>query len=1107
MVSMMEAVALPLGTVTFLLSDVEGSTRGWEDAPAAMAAALPRSLWLVEDAVATHGGRVPVEQGEGDSRLAVFQRAAEGLAAAVDIQRAHAREAWPEGARLRVRVALHVADARLRDERTYGGPAVHRAARLRELGRGGQILVSRAVHDLLADDLPDTVSLVDLGRHRLRDLSRPEQVFEVRHPELTPVEGGLRSLAAVPNNLPSSVSSFVGRASELAEVAGLVAANRLVTLTGPGGCGKTRLALEAAADAAADRSGGVWLVELSGLADPDLLADTLLSAVAVGEAPGVAALDRVRDYLRDRRALVVFDTCEHLIDAAAVVAERLLAGCPQLAVLATSREPLGVGGETTWRVPPLCLDDAVGLFVERARQSRPNFSLDAANADAVSGVCRRLDGIPLAIELAAARVRALSVERILAGLDDRFRLLTGGSRTALPRQQTLQASVEWSHDLLSARERVALRRASVFAGSFDLDASEAAIAGGDVTAVEALDLLVALVTKSLVQANDEAGGDVRYSLLDTIRHFGRDRLVEAGEIDEVRDCHLRWLLALARSAAPGLDRADVAVLGRLDGHLDDIRVGLDWGCTDPVRAAAAVEVCGKLGFWWSLRGRYREGAAWCERVLAAADGAAPAPESLLARWAQLNATFYGGDIMAALGLAGQLADDASEAGQFTVEARALNVIGISVGFVDAASGLEQLDRAVEKAVAGGDNWTIAEAHQLRGFIRAARSDWTGAIADLDVALPTAEGWQHGYLLGWDGGGRSWAANLTGDLALAERTARAGQRAGRRVGESTTDAFATMQLAWSLAEMGRLDEALAELDQTESILTRRPGMFTSEELALGRARALAMAGNGTESVVHARASVEGATAAGINLTRDIALSVLANGHRLAANLPAAQQTAADALRAAEGYGNPYGHAAAHYELAANAVLAGGSHAAEEAAHAALSEAAALGARPLMVRCLELLGFVCAGDEPIEAARFLAATNRARQEMALVPGAEERATISAALARIEEQLGDRSETAFADGESLDLDGACEYARRGRGQRRRPSSGWASLTPTEQHVVNLVVEGLTNPQIGQRLFISRGTVKTHLGHVFAKLGVTTRAQLAVAVTRHSEPQRHPS
>ena len=521
----------------------------------------------------------------------------------------------------------------------------------------------------------------------------------------------------------------------------------------------------------------------------------------------------------------------------------------------------------------------------------------------------------------------------------------------------------------------------------------------------------------------------------------------------------------------------------------------------PSRCAASSDSGGHCGV---ATGRGQRGAngSWRPRT------ARPhAPETLLARWAQLNATFYAGDVMAALGLAGQLAVDASEAGLVTIEARALNVIGICVGFVDSASGLEQLDRAVEQAAAGQDHWTIAEAHQLRGFIKAARSDWTGAIADLDVALPTAEGWQHGYLLGWDGGGRSWIANLTGNLALAERTARAGQRGGRRVGESTTDAFATLQLAWSLAEMGRLDEAFAELDHTESALIRRPGMFTSEELALGRARVLALAGDGSKSVDHARASVDAATAAGVNLLTDIGLTVLANGHRLAGDLPAAQQAAAEALRAADDYGNPYGRAAAHHELAANAVVAGDPDAAEEAAQAALGEAAALGARPLMVRSLELLGSLSAGDEPFEAARLLAAAGRARQEMALLPSAEERATIRATRARIEEQLLDRSEGAFADGESLDLDSACEYARRGRGQRRRPSTGWASLTPTEQQVVNLVVEGLTNPQIGQRLFISRGTVKTHLAHVFAKLGVTSRAELAVAATRHDEPHRDPS
>jgi class 3 adenylate cyclase len=385
----MDGVALPSGTLTFLLTDVEGSTAAWDTARDAMALALPRSLAMVEEVAAGHGGVLPVEQGEGDSRLAVFVRAADALTAALAIQRAMAEEPWPEETPLRLRIALHAGDARLRDERTYGGGVVHRAARLRALARGGQVLVSRAVHELVADELPADMELVDLGRHRLRDLSRPEQVFELRHPDLAPVEGGLRSLEAVPNNLPTPVSSFVGRVNERVELGELLASSRLVTVTGPGGCGKTRLTLEVAADAAADRPDGIWLIELSGVNDPDLVADTILAAADVGEEPGVDAIARLSAFLQSRRALLVLDTCEHLVEAVAEAADRLLKGCPQLGIVATSREPLGVTGEAVWRVPPMTLEgkhggDAVALFTERARGARSNFALTAGNRQAVT---------------------------------------------------------------------------------------------------------------------------------------------------------------------------------------------------------------------------------------------------------------------------------------------------------------------------------------------------------------------------------------------------------------------------------------------------------------------------------------------------------------------------------------------------------------------------------------------------------------------------------------------------------------------------------------------------------------------------------------------------
>jgi predicted ATPase/class 3 adenylate cyclase len=645
--AMMDAMDLPSGTLTFLLSDVEGSTALWEAAREAMAVALPRSLEIVETVASAHGGVLPVEQGEGDSRLAVFARAADALAAALAIQRAMTDEAWPDGAGLRIRLALHAGDARLRDERTYGGGVVHRVAGLRALARGGQVLVSRAVHDLVADELPEGMELVDLGRHRLRDLSRPEQVFELRHPDLPRVEGGLRSLVAVPNNLPSAVSSFVGRVSERAELGELLSRHRLVTVTGPGGCGKTRLTLEVAADAAADRPDGIWLVELSGVADPDLVADTVLAAVDVGEVPGVDAIDRLSEFLQSRRALLIVDTCEHLVDAVADAAHRLLQACPNLILVATSQEPLGVTGEIVWRVPPMTIGDngegdAEALFAERARAVRANFTVNDSNRAAVASVCRRLDGIPLAIELAAARVRSISINDIAAGLDDRFRLLAGGSRTALARQRTLEASVQWSYELTDPLERTVLRRLAVFQGSFDVAAAERIAGGGDVDELVGLDILGRLVDKSLVQVEETPNGEARYRLLDTIRHFGRDRLADEGEVEATQRRHLAWVRDLCEAAEPTLERGGVATLARIDDQFDDIRVGLAWACSDPERASVAVAIVGALGLYWLLRGRYREGIDWCREALAPDAERADDAERLRARWALANAPLYGG---------------------------------------------------------------------------------------------------------------------------------------------------------------------------------------------------------------------------------------------------------------------------------------------------------------------------------------------------------------------------------------------------------------------------------------------------------------------------------
>jgi predicted ATPase len=499
-----------------------------------MGRAVGRHYELLDEAIGAHRGVRPVEQGEGDSVVGAFARASEAVAAALDAQRALGCEPWPEGAELRVRMALHTGEAELRGEGNYFGPAVIRCARLRAIGHGGQVLVSQPTADLVVGRLPEGASLADLGSHRLKDLGRPEQVFELRHPDLPGGFGPLRSLDAFPHNLPVQLTTFVGRRKELAEAAGLLASTRLLSLTGVGGCGKTRLALQLAADAAEHYPGGVWLVELAPVTDPGRVAASIAAVLGEGDA-GADTIEAIVSRLHADAALLVLDNCEHLLDAVAALADLLLRRCPRLVIVATTREPLGVPGETAWRVPSLALPgrfdavqaealsqfDAVRLFLDRAAKARPNFVLGVDNAPAVAQVCSRLDGIPLAIELAAARVRGMTVEQVAAGLDDRFRLLTGGARTVLPRQQTLQASVDWGYALLGDAERVVFRRLAVFAGGFSLDAGERVVAGDGLEAVEVLDLLLGLVDKSMVLAEDSG----RYRLLETLRQYGAARLL------------------------------------------------------------------------------------------------------------------------------------------------------------------------------------------------------------------------------------------------------------------------------------------------------------------------------------------------------------------------------------------------------------------------------------------------------------------------------------------------------------------------------------------------------------------------------------------------------
>ena len=598
-----------------------------------MRTALARHDHLIEQAVAQHAGQVVRPRGEGDSRFCVFARATDAVAAAAAIQHALQTEPWPTPARLKVRIALHTGEADLRDGDYYGS-AVNRCARLRAIAHGGQTLLSQATADLARAGPHDGLGLRDMGEQRLSDLIAPEHVFQLRHPTLQDDFPPLRSLAAAPNNLPLQLTSFVGREADVAEVRALIAAHRLVTLTGTGGTGKTRLALQAAAELLDAYPDGVWFIDLAPLTDAALVPGAALAAIGAHEQPGRSAVETLIDLLGSKTALLVLDNCEHLLDASTLLADYLVHQCAGVRVLATSREVLGLGGEAIWRVPSLdtpgdgpgVLDellrcDAIQLFLERARLVQRGFALTDANAAAVAQVCTRLDGIPLAIELAAARVAVLSAEQINERLSDRFRLLTGGSRTALRRQQTLRALVDWSHDILSPSERTLFRRLAVFRGGWTLEAAKSVGGGPEepedqrerIAPEEVLDLLAALVQKSLVVV-EEDGGAIRYHLLETIRQYAEERLLDAAEGAAIRDRHRDWYAAFAHATQDEPDFDTPAMARHLAREHDNLRAAVAW-CQD---AQGATRIGLQLAIdahrLWFLRG-YGEAGRWLKIFL------------------------------------------------------------------------------------------------------------------------------------------------------------------------------------------------------------------------------------------------------------------------------------------------------------------------------------------------------------------------------------------------------------------------------------------------------------------------------------------------------------
>lgn len=601
----------PTGTVTFLFSDIEGSTQRWERDSAAMSEALQRHDAVMREAIEAHAGYVFKEM--GDAFCAAFSAAPEALAAAVRAQRAIAAEDFSGVNGLRVRMALHAGDAEERGG-DYFGPAVNRVARLLAIGHGGQVLVSGTAADLLHDALLPEHGLRDLGLHGLKDLSRAERVFQVLAPDLDDLFPVLRSLEHLPNNLPAQLTSFVGREDDVVEIAALLRRGPLVTLAGPGGIGKTRCALQAAGEMLGEFSDGAWLIDLAPIADSTLVTGTIAQTLGVRETPNRPLLETLSEYLASRHVLLILDNCEQLIDETRRVTMEILHRCPQVRVIATSREPFNAGGEQLLRLPSLDASESVALFTDRARAVSPRFSPTGENAEAVTAIAARLDGMPLAIELAAARVRVLSPVQIAQRLDERFRMLVGGDRSALPRRQTLRATIDWSYDLLDERERALLRRLSIFAGDFSVAAAtEVCSVPGEIDEWDVLDSLTALVDKSLVLADDR-DDEQRYRLLQSMREYGLERLHEANEEHGVAKRHARYYAQFAANLRPLVDELEDERWKRLcTAELDNVRAAIDWTLARRNDPAIGIGLLSHLE-WPEILTTPQEALRWYERA-------------------------------------------------------------------------------------------------------------------------------------------------------------------------------------------------------------------------------------------------------------------------------------------------------------------------------------------------------------------------------------------------------------------------------------------------------------------------------------------------------------
>lgn len=1229
-------VALPVGTVTLLMADAEGSTQLWESEPDAMAPATNGHDRIVNEATGRHGGVKPKDQGEGDSFMAAFSRPSDALEAAVEIQSQLLQANSP----LKLRMAIHTGEVQLRDESNYIGIAVNRTARLRSIGHGGQILVSQVTHDLVADHPPSRVSFKALGTHRLKDLARPEQVFQVMHADLSYDFPPLRSLDALPNNLPAQRTAFIGRTKELAETRGLLSGTRLLTLSGTGGSGKTRLAIQLAAELLDDFEDGVWLVSLASV-DVD---DGVNPQVAAVLGLGTAQSNLVPTFIGSKVMLLVLDNAEHVLDTTSAMVSELLDTCPALRIVTTSREALNIAGETVYRVPSLSLPadgsrlsigslgefEAIQLFVERAIHAYPNFKIGSGNAETVSSICQRLDGIPLAIELAAARVRMLSPQQILDGLSDRFRLLTGSARATMPRQQTLRASVDWSHDLLDEDERKCFRRLGFFPASFDLEAGEVVASSEGLTNLQVFDVMTRLVDKSLVSVLDGERTS-RYTMLETVRHYALERLEDSGEIEEVRLRHRDHYLSLTEAEYESFfsSKEEPSSEHQRMSHIDDwtnAEAALE-GALEGGEGSAAARFLANLSFAHSMGREWVK--PYFERTLAVA------PEGSIER-----ARVYAGasDVSWAYPELVRYASEATELlSAFPEEqtgkylAQVLLSQGVYASWVrgDQRQARSLIERAIEISTRAGNQYGDIFGQVCLGLVRALDGDvdeglplardavararqtnneillsaclfqagcahsrtghseaglvfyeeavpllrngpfkfvlqWTLALAastlmdDLDRLQDARDYAEEGLRVSRDyrllnqiywGLLQMWAVIAEKNELFDEARATFGDLVDRVRSSPTSHATALGSFAAFEFRCG--GEALAHQMIREALLIARQHadespavvlapMLESVTIALDarpvRAARLAgfleswiqrnavpttrrykrrfeeRVGDLVKKLGEPRARAELALGGSMDATDAVSYALEDEDTEIAKALMSADAVE-DSLRhgtlpADEALDEQLSALESHEASLARAVLSVGVARKLVADDVMRAESLLVSALPtladvhdplVVAAAFDLLADAAAIQQSYEESARLCGAARALKESAGLP------SMNCRMGPVKEALGDEVfESAIAQGMNMGLKEAVEYATRGRGKRKRPSSGWKSLTPTESRLAELVAEGLTNPQIAEQLFVSRRTVQTHLYNIFAKVGVNTRTELAAEMVRRKPTAR---